>query len=175
MSARGGRGGGGLIVDQSDLLDGGQHLLRIRRFAQDLDMRVLAILNHRQVVTQLLEEMNELGHLVLAQQAHLQGEMRAPLLKERLSILCDQYHGGTHQSGQRENAGKQGKRERIKGFRSEEVVGHPKGSKRAQTGEVAGAPDDAGEIFNSALRRGALKLFLALNGNQALEILFERR
>ena len=32
-----------------------------------------------------------------------------------------------------------------------------------------------GEIFNPTLRRSPLKLFLALNGNQAFEILFEGR
>ena len=34
---------------------------------------------------------------------------------------------------------------------------------------------DPREIFNPALRRSPLKLFLASNGNQALEILFEGR
>ena len=77
--------------------------MRIGRHQHRFRLRVVTILDHRQIAPQLFDQMNDFCGLLFGQQIDLQTETLLPLLKSREPLLANENHGRNQQGTETDN------------------------------------------------------------------------
>ena len=119
-------------------------------------LRVFPVAHHRQVAPQFLQQVDQLGDLLLGQQIDLQVQMRALLGELRLAILRDQHHRGSEHCHEREEALQPGEGRRIEWLRAatqeHQIHDDPGRHEHQQGNDIAGPRHQTARPLKPQLR-----------------------
>ncbi len=160
---------------EAAFLECGYHLCSRGAFLHGFRLGIPAILDHRQVTTQFLEQIDELGDFLLGEERHLQTQVGMLLLQLGHAILRDQYDCRGHERDQRHDAIKQLKGRWIpaSGSTKDRIGSHPDGNDRNQNHEIPGAPQKATHSFDTTLRVAECFPSSLLQSDHAFDVLID--
>lgn len=155
---------GSRLLRQTCVLHRRNDLRRIRSLFKCRGVRILAILDHREVAAQLLDEVNELRYFLLGEKIDLQIQVFAFLRHLGLAALGNQHHGGSKQGNKGEQPLQPYERRGIDRMTRETKLNRiepdPAAYDRQQHQDVCGSGDETADALQTPLRQTGVLNFL---------------